>query len=82
MNTAATIFAACALKPPILPAIAEPTRFLVRFKSTNALADVFNTDLTISPLTVASQTTDLPLPSILMNKKACFIRLNCVFLLD
>jgi hypothetical protein len=65
MNIAATMFAACALKPPIVPAIAEPTRFFVRFKSTSALGDVFKTDLTTSPLTMASQTTDFPRPSIL-----------------
>lgn len=65
INIAVTIFAACALNPPILPAIAEPTRFLLIFKSTNALTDVFNTDFTISPLTMASQITDFPRPSIL-----------------
>ncbi len=65
INTAVTILAAWALNPPILPAIADPSKFLVKFKSYNALADVFKTDLTVSLFTIASHTTDLPLPSIL-----------------
>ncbi len=49
----------------MLPAIAEPTRFLLIFKSTSALADVFSTDLIMWPGRLASQTTDFPRPSIL-----------------
>ena len=62
---AVTMFAAWALKPPMLPAIAEPSKFLVKFKSYNDLAVVLSTDLTISPFTMASHTTDFPRPSIL-----------------
>lgn len=62
---AETIFAACALNPPMLPAIAEPSKFLVRFKSTKAFDVVFKTDFIISAFRVASHTTDLPRPSIL-----------------
>lgn len=40
---AATMFAAWALKPPMLPAIAEPTRFLLMFSSTRAPVLVFKT---------------------------------------
>lgn len=41
MYMAATKFAACALYPPMLPAMAEPTKFLLMFTSTNASVVVF-----------------------------------------
>ena len=62
---AATILAACALYPPILPAIADPIRFLFIFRLTNDLTDVFSVFLTMLDGMIASHTTDLPLPSIL-----------------
>jgi len=65
MKMAVTMFAACALKPPMLPATAEPIRFLEIFTSTRACTVVLRTDLTTSAGTTASQTTDLPRPSIL-----------------
>lgn len=40
---AATRLAACALYPPMLPAMAEPTRFLLMFTSTRASVVVFKT---------------------------------------
>lgn len=40
---AATRLAACALYPPMLPAIADPTRFLLMFTSTKASVLVFKT---------------------------------------
>lgn len=40
---AATRLAACALYPPMLPAMAEPTRFLQIFTSTRAAVVVFKT---------------------------------------
>ena len=43
MNIAVTILAACALKPPIEPAIADPTRFLLILTSIRASTDVFKT---------------------------------------
>lgn len=56
---------AWALNPPILPAIAEPIKFLLTFKSTNAATVVFSVFFTTWDFTMASHTTDLPLPSIL-----------------
>lgn len=61
---AVKIFAACALNPPIEPAIADPTRFLDMFRSTIASTDVFKTDCTIALGIIASADTDFPLPSI------------------
>ena len=43
MKRAVTILAACALNPPMAPATAEPTRFLLIFTSANADTLVFNT---------------------------------------
>lgn len=43
MKMAATMLAAWALKPPTLPAMAEPTRFLLTFSSTRAAALLFST---------------------------------------
>lgn len=40
---AATMLAAWALKPPTLPAMAEPTKFLLMFSSTRAAVLLFNT---------------------------------------
>jgi len=67
MKMAVTMFAACALKPPMLPATAEPIRFLEIFTSTRACTVVLRTELTTSAGTTASQTTDLPRPSILQH---------------
>merc|ERR1712232_523584 len=63
-NTAVTIFDACALKPPIVPDIADPIRFFCRFVSTIAFTVVLSTDLTIDFGIVASTTTLFPRPSI------------------
>ena len=52
---------AWALKPPMLPAMEEPTRFLEMFRSTRAAVDVLRTVLTMCAGTMASDTTDLPL---------------------
>ena len=65
MKIAVTILAACALKPPMLPATAEPMRFLVMFTSIRAWTEVFSTFVTTSAGTIASATTDFPRPSIL-----------------
>mmetsp|Transcript_22188 Transcript_22188/g.51237 ORF Transcript_22188/g.51237 Transcript_22188/m.51237 type:complete len:287 (+) Transcript_22188:168-1028(+) len=63
-KTAATMLAACALLPPTLPAMAEPTRFLRIATSTNAGTLVLRVFLTTALGMTASTTTDLPLPSI------------------
>merc|ERR1719419_163608 len=63
MKTAATMLAAWALNPPMLPAIAEPIRFLLVLRSTTAWTDVFSRDFTTVLGTTASHTTDLPRPS-------------------
>mmetsp|Transcript_13948 Transcript_13948/g.44264 ORF Transcript_13948/g.44264 Transcript_13948/m.44264 type:complete len:337 (+) Transcript_13948:205-1215(+) len=63
MNTAATMLAACALKPPILPATAEPVRFLVMLRSTMRSGVVLSTRRTTSPVSTASHTTLFPRPS-------------------
>ncbi|BAT06215.1 Os08g0512801, partial [Oryza sativa Japonica Group] len=64
MKIAVTILLAWALKPPRAPATAEPARFLITLSSTNDCTLVFSTFLTTSSLITASQTTDLPRPSI------------------
>lgn len=46
-------FAACALNPPMLPAIDDPTRFLEMFRSTRAEVEVFSTELTMCAGTMA-----------------------------
>ena len=56
---------ACALKPPILPATAEPYKFLLTFKSTRSRTLVLRTLRTTDAGTTASHTTDLPRPSTL-----------------
>lgn len=43
MKSAVTMLAACALNPPIAPATAEPTRFLLMLSSANADTLVFRT---------------------------------------
>lgn len=43
MNMAVTMFAACALNPPMDPAMADPTRFLLMLSSTNASTVVLST---------------------------------------
>lgn len=68
MYTAVTTLAAWALFPPILPAIADPIKFLLIFTSTNAVTEVFNTSVMIFEGTMASLTTYLPRPSILYKK--------------
>lgn len=68
MYIAVTMFAAWALFPPILPAIADPIRFLLMLTSTNDATVVFNTSVTIFEGTIASLTTYFPRPSILYNK--------------
>ena len=73
---AVTILAACALQPPKVPAIEEPIRFLPMFRSTSALAVVLSIFLTAACGTIASLTTDLPLPSILKNKEKMLILYN------
>ena len=45
--------AACALNPPMLPAIDDPTRFLEMLRSTKAEVEVFSTELTICAGTMA-----------------------------
>ena len=40
---AVTMLEAWALKPPMLPAMAEPTRFLLMLSSTRAGTEVFKT---------------------------------------
>lgn len=69
MYTAVTTLAACALFPPILPAIADPIKFLLMLTSTNAATVVFSTSVTIFEGTIASLTTYFPRPSILYKKK-------------
>mmetsp|Transcript_4765 Transcript_4765/g.7562 ORF Transcript_4765/g.7562 Transcript_4765/m.7562 type:complete len:201 (-) Transcript_4765:309-911(-) len=63
-KTAVTLFAAWALNPPTVPAMALPMRFLLRFASTMAFTDVLSVDLTTSAGIVASITTLFPRPSI------------------
>lgn len=67
MYIAVTTLAACALFPPILPAIADPIKFLLMFTSTNAVTVVFNTSVMILEGTMASLTTYFPRPSILQS---------------
>ena len=55
---------ACALNPPILPAIADPIRFFFVLRLTRSPTVVLSTLLTIAPEMTASATTDLPRPSI------------------
>lgn len=43
MKMAVTMLAAWALNPPMEPAMAEPIRFLLMFRSTKASTLVFNT---------------------------------------
>jgi hypothetical protein len=69
MKMAVTMFAACALKPPMLPATAEPTRFLEIFTSTRACTVVLRIEHTTSAGTTASHTTDFPRPSILQHHR-------------
>ncbi len=64
INIDATMLAACALYPPMQPAISEPTWFLARLRRSRSLAVVLSFFLMTSPLTSASQITDLPRPSI------------------
>ena len=65
INTAVTMLEACALKPPILPATAEPYKFLLTFKSTRSRTLVLRTVRTTDAGTTASHTTDFPRPSTL-----------------
>mmetsp|Transcript_17751 Transcript_17751/g.68860 ORF Transcript_17751/g.68860 Transcript_17751/m.68860 type:complete len:279 (+) Transcript_17751:334-1170(+) len=61
--TAVTTLEACALKPPMEPAMAEPTRFFCVFRSSISSTLLFSTVCTMLRLIVASTTTDLPRPS-------------------
>mmetsp|Transcript_70274 Transcript_70274/g.120697 ORF Transcript_70274/g.120697 Transcript_70274/m.120697 type:complete len:328 (-) Transcript_70274:157-1140(-) len=63
-NTALTTLAACALKPPTLPAMADPTKFLRVATSTIPRTVVLRVSLTILDGIRASHTTDFPRPSI------------------
>lgn len=71
MYIAVTTLAACALFPPILPAIADPIKFLLMLTSTNAVTVVFRTSVMIVEGTMASLTTYFPRPSILNKKILC-----------
>ena len=51
------------MNPPMLPACAEPTRFLALLRSTILSGVVLSTSETILAGTTASQHTDLPRPS-------------------
>nr|GLL26952.1 receptor-like protein 12 [Ipomoea trifida] len=62
--TADTMLAAWALNPPRAPAMADPVRFLSMLSSTKEATSVFSTLVTTSSFIMASQTTDLPRPSI------------------
>mmetsp|Transcript_7878 Transcript_7878/g.26807 ORF Transcript_7878/g.26807 Transcript_7878/m.26807 type:complete len:225 (+) Transcript_7878:242-916(+) len=62
--TAVTMFAACALKPPTLPAMALPTRFLFVLVYTMAETVVLSVERTTEAGMTASATTVLPRPSI------------------
>mmetsp|Transcript_1520 Transcript_1520/g.3959 ORF Transcript_1520/g.3959 Transcript_1520/m.3959 type:complete len:221 (-) Transcript_1520:1623-2285(-) len=61
-KTAVTILEACALNPPIAPAMADPIRFLLRFVCTRAETVVFRVVRTTSLGMTHSTTTDLPRP--------------------
>jgi len=65
MKMAVTMFAACALNPPMLPAAIEPTKFLLILRSTSVAAVVLRRLIIVSRGTIASATTDFPRPSIL-----------------
>ncbi|CCJ28701.1 unnamed protein product [Pneumocystis jirovecii] len=64
IKRAATILAACALNPPILPAIELPTKFFEIFNSTRSSTLDLRTDLTMSFKITASAITLFPRPSI------------------
>jgi hypothetical protein len=61
---AVRIFDACALNPPIDPAIALPTRFFLMFRLHSASTVVLSTFFTTLPGITASATTLFPRPSI------------------
>src|SRR5258706_6311263 len=63
-NRAVRKLAACALKPPIDPAIAVPTKFFLLFRLTKSATVVLRIDRTTLPGTIASATTLFPRPSI------------------
>mmetsp|Transcript_4498 Transcript_4498/g.17711 ORF Transcript_4498/g.17711 Transcript_4498/m.17711 type:complete len:220 (+) Transcript_4498:914-1573(+) len=63
-KAAATMLAACALKPPTEPAMALPIRHFCRFASTIASTVVLSVLRTTSAVMVASTTTLFPRPSI------------------
>ena len=68
IKMAVTVLAACALKPPMLPAMAEPIKFLLMLRSTRAATVVLSVVVTMLAGTMASHTTDLPRPSSLGNE--------------
>ena len=76
---AVTVFAACALNPPMLPAMADPIRFLAMLSSTRAVTVVLRVDVTMLAGTMASHTTDLPRPSSLYNVHIIFTVMWCNF---
>ena len=63
-KSAVTRLDECALKPPIEPAIADPTKFLYVFTSTIAAGSTLSTERTSEAGMTASTATDLPRPSI------------------
>ena len=63
-KTAVTMFDACALKPPLVPAIADPTKFFAVLSCAAASGVVLSTRETTSAGSVASATTEQPRPSI------------------
>jgi hypothetical protein len=71
------MFAACALKPPMLPAMALPIMFLAMLTSIRACTEVFSVQQTTLAGMIASQTTYFPLPSIL-KKIVKKLKLNCI----
>ena len=64
MKMAVTMLAAWALKPPMLPAMAEPVRFLAMLRSQSADVVVLSVVSMMSPGMMAWHVTDLPRPSI------------------
>jgi len=73
-NMAVTILEACALKPPILPAIADPIKFLAMLTSTRASTVVFSTSWMSLAGIVASATILLPRPSVQFSELGFFVR--------
>mmetsp|Transcript_12201 Transcript_12201/g.34424 ORF Transcript_12201/g.34424 Transcript_12201/m.34424 type:complete len:238 (-) Transcript_12201:703-1416(-) len=64
MKIAATMFAAWALKPPSVPAMADPMRFLLTLSSMTCFTDDLSTDSTTFFVSTASAMTDCPRPMV------------------